>query len=71
MTVNEIDNKLVGLHKKGIELADEIEFHQNEVEAKRSAYEENLRHISALITAKVKIQTVGKELAKFEPKEVS
>lgn len=71
MNLKEIESKLEELHKKGCELSNEIEEHQNGVVSKRKEYEDTLKHISALINAKIKIQTLGKELAKFEPKEKS
>ena len=70
MTLKEIDNKLIGLNTKGIELADSIEYHAEQKELKQAAYEENLRYISALLKLKVELLTHQKELARFEPTEV-
>lgn len=66
MTVKEIDNKLVGLHKKGIELADKIEAQNKEALETATAYEETLNHISLLLEAKETIEPYANKLKNFE-----
>ena len=66
MTLKEINNKLIGLNTKGIELADKIEAQNKESLETATAYEETLNHISLLLEAKETIESYANKLKRFE-----